>query len=198
MTVPHAERIVAPMLGRRLFAAALPRGRGGLGKGQQILTRAIAALLVSALVAFHLGLLWLRLSSGTSLGLAEILRWSAAAPLLAAFLALRRFGVPVLWGRKAMVLWLIVLVLHSAAVTSPFDRDAVDLVRWAEGDTLLAIPASIGSIALLLTAVWGLALAFSAGGLALPLRGCLPRSGSHTATPTDFFLALASRPPPIA
>ena len=43
-------------------------------------------------------------------------RWAVAALCLAGFAYLRRTGVSIVWGRKALILWLLVLLCHAGTV----------------------------------------------------------------------------------
>jgi hypothetical protein len=70
---------------------------------------------VVALVAFHAALLWSHALAGRLADPAVALRWAASLGIVALFVALRRSGVPLLWGRRALVLWLLVAMLHAWA-----------------------------------------------------------------------------------
>jgi hypothetical protein len=76
----------------------------------------VAAL---ALASFHIFLFWNRLVGGDLLDPAIALRWVAAAGLVSALAALRRMGVPLARGRKALVIWLLVVLLHASGRTVP-------------------------------------------------------------------------------
>jgi len=66
----------------------------------------------SALGLFHAGVLWRRLSEGALLRPAVGLRWVLALLLVAGLLRLRRHRKSGLGGRKALVLWSLVFLLH--------------------------------------------------------------------------------------
>jgi hypothetical protein len=74
--------------------------------------RSIAA----ALAGFHSWLFWVHATTGRLLDPATALRWVAAALILAGFLTLRRVGRPLTSGRRALVLWLLVAMLHGHAM----------------------------------------------------------------------------------
>ena len=65
---------------------------------------------------FTLVLFWNQIGSGRLLDPAVAVRWGMGALLLVALTALRRAGVPVLWGRRALVVWVLVALLHCTAV----------------------------------------------------------------------------------
>lgn len=85
----------------------------------QLATRALMA----SLVVFHVGLLLVHAVEGRLFEPAVSVRWFVGALLFAGFVALRRLDVPVLWGRKAVVLWLLVVLLHCHAAFSSADAD---------------------------------------------------------------------------
>ena len=72
--------------------------------------------LVAGLTLFHSQLLWQRITSLTLFEPMVALRWGAAALLIAGFVYLQRAGVSVVWGHKALVLWLLVLLCHAGVV----------------------------------------------------------------------------------
>ncbi len=74
--------------------------------------RPLAAVTALLIAGFHAGLLGRRLF-GAELDAAVLARWGGALLLLAVALWLRRRGVSLLWGRQALVLWLLVLLLHA-------------------------------------------------------------------------------------
>lgn len=77
--------------------------------------------LLIVLTMFHSQLLWKRITTLTLFEPLVALRWFTAALLLAGFVYLRRAGVSVIWGRKALILWLLVLLCHAGAM-SPTDH----------------------------------------------------------------------------
>lgn len=86
------------------------------------------------LVFFHAALFWNHIGEGRLLDPAVAARWGIGALLLLALAALRRAGVSLLWGRRALVVWVLVALLHWTAAPA------------ADGGT----PARGGAMALLL------------------------------------------------
>jgi hypothetical protein len=79
--------------------------------------RHLAGVCVAALVLFHAWLMGRRLSDPTALDPRVLLRWLAALAVVGALLWLRRLGLPLLRGRKALALWTVALLLHGNAGT---------------------------------------------------------------------------------
>lgn len=80
-------------------------------------TAARVALLL--LVGHHAWLFGDRLFAGTFLDPMVAVRWAAGVALAFGFLWLRRCGLPLLCGRRAVVLWLLVALLHVHAAWAP-------------------------------------------------------------------------------
>ena len=168
--------------------------RTGRGRGQQVVTLLLrAATLV--LVLFHARLLLAHLAGGQILEPAEATRWIAGALILSAFMALRRRGIPVLHGRRALVLWLLVGMLHVSASQPP----------GAAFREVLGLPAALATVSLpagLAPLLTGLSLvllaalrrrqsAVSAASVALRMAPGTP------ATRAGSPLQISSRPPPL-
>jgi hypothetical protein len=151
-------------------------------------------VLFASLLVYHAGLLGTHVLDGRLLHPATSMRWFAGAFLLTGFLALRRLGVPLVWGRKAVVLWLLVVFLHGHAALSP----------PATGEEWAATQAPLG---VLTTEVIGILVVVFGVGLVAALRRT--RAGSTRAvgwmrvaalswqaTDSGFFLVCSARPPP--
>ncbi len=184
LTASAERRSVNAMARRRVASrdeALTPRLRS--------LVSGLGLAAVASLVVLHVSILWARITQGRLGEPLIALRWGAAFVLLLALLALRRRGVPLLWGRRALVFWLLVLVLH-AGTGVPQDSTP----RVAPEQLLFVLPAAVAPACLLLvllvTPLAGAALAGPASALAHGAAGDVPlrRRG--------FRLALASRPPP--
>jgi hypothetical protein len=138
----------------------------------------------SALLLFHGWLLWERMSAGELLHPPVALRWAAALPLALAWVAHRRRGLSPFRGRRALVLWLLVALLHwhGGATTD----DSVQ-PTW-----LLAAPAvSLVSVGLVLLR----SRVRTRRSPLASLRGILPDLDSCWPAPR-VNLQLRPRPPP--
>ena len=140
--------------------------------------------LVALLAVFHGGLLWQRLTDGSLLQPIVVARWAVSALLVFALLRLWRSGLPILRGRRAGVLWLIVALLH--AFTPGASLPAVEPL--AQG----MLPAALAMLAML---VFGMAVAPRRGVKAdrRPSRGQRRRQRLPGA---GWYRVLFSRPPP--
>ena len=156
--------------------------------------RAVRRLAVTLLVAFHGWLLWTHVFGGRALDLQTAARWAVAILVLLGFRALHRCGMPLFWGRRAVVLWLLVVVIHCSAVWA---GEAASLdVGIPETISVLAQLAAPAA-AVLGMFFLGLAAARFACGLAgidwheapVSFAG-LPASG--------LILRFSPRPPPLA
>src|SRR5262245_28458447 len=94
-------------------------------------TNATSALLrygtgaaVAGLVFFHAWLVGRRLADPAGPDPKVLLRWGAGLAVLGALLWLRRLGLSVVRGRKALALWTVALLLHGNAPTGPVVGDA--------------------------------------------------------------------------
>ena len=95
-------------------------------------------LALAVLIAgFHAGLLGRRLAQA-EMDSAVLLRWGAAFLLVAAALWLRRRGVSLLWGRQALVFWVLVLLLHAGAAASTASPVWLMVPGFALGMVLVA------------------------------------------------------------
>ncbi len=155
------------------------------------LRRYLGKVLVSGLVAglalLHGQLLWQRIASYTLLEPLVALRWGVAMLVLAGFVYLRRAGISVVLGHKALILWLLVLLVHVGTVVP------------AEGHQPLAEPGLLLAVSL-----WSFALRAILGELDRLAGGRIPcfarilPAGRPPALPRDPELAasLYPRPPP--
>jgi hypothetical protein len=74
------------------------------------------------LMLFHLWLLSSQWWDGKLFEPGLLLRWMIAAGLVGALIALRRTGAPILWGRKAVSVWLLAALLHGPTVAAGAGR----------------------------------------------------------------------------
>lgn len=142
------QSLAAPVLrvtsaGRRVAGDVGVRHMGRLVRGAPSF---IGTACVVVLLAFHAWLFLGRAAAGQLVEPAHALRWSAAGLLLLALLVLRRLRVPLLWGRKAAVFWLLVALAHSNVIqpTTPREADGGSL------DWVLALPAVAAPLLLVL------------------------------------------------
>ena len=163
---------------------AVDRPLAKLGK----LSSLLAASLLAGLVLFHGYLLWQRIASTTLLEPMVALRWGAAALLLVGFAYLQRSGISLIRGHRALVLWLLVLLLHAGMVPA-----AEGLRPLAEPELLLA------------ATLWGFALREVFGALGRQAGDGTPRFALARARyaprpqrSPDYLESLSPRPPPAA
>lgn len=175
-----------------MASVRLPRPGTAAGGPARRLLALLGTAAGIALVVFHIGLLWRRLADLTILDPFVALRWAGAVLLTLTMLRFRGAGVSLLRGRRAAVLWTLVLFLHAvvpgpAAAHTPAIAEAAQELLFATQVAVVLLVA----IALLTGVrrarkakprlrVRGLALADPAGLLGSAL---VPQ--------------LASRPPPV-
>lgn len=117
---------------------------------------AVVRLTLIALTAFHAWRFVVRAFEGDLFAPDVVLRWGAGVVLFAAFVALRRVGVPIFRGRQAAVLWTLVFLLHwHAAVSRPLAPSGHPIIPevaeavavFSAGAVLLAGIALLGAAA---------------------------------------------------
>jgi hypothetical protein len=84
--------------------------------------RRVVPVLGAMLVLFHAWLLVSQLWDGRLADPGLILRWAIAAGLVGALVGLRQSGGSMLWGRKAVSIWLLAALLHGPAVVGEHSR----------------------------------------------------------------------------
>jgi len=146
----------------------------------------LAAL--AAIVALHVALLWDRVVHGRLTDPAVGLRWLGAAVLIGALVALRRLGIPLLWGRRALVFWLLVLLLHMGTVAPDEPGLLTDPVQ-----ILFVVPASVAPLGVLLVLLAAQRVRLGLGAQAVAPAG-MPWGGPPLAG--GHLLALPPRAPP--
>ena len=156
--------------------------------------RASGQLVLAVLVAFHAWLLWTHLVGGRPLELQNAVRWLVSLGVLVGFRALRRRGVSLFWGKRAVVLWVLVVLLHCHAVWNgqPVSlelgvTETLDL--FAKLTAPLVLLAGLQLIAALLVRQSVLGPAWLAGGSSPHAVGLLS---------PGFTVRFLPRPPPIA
>ena len=183
----------------RVFAgtAEVYRSRSRLARGARLALSASVAVSALALVVFHAALFWSQITDGRLLEPAVAVRWGLSVLLLGAFVALRRAGVPVLWGRRALVVWVLVGLLHWTAAPA---TELADITRPGSEASRVLIDLPTGAAATLLCAAT-LFLLWLVGArpAARVVRSARVRwfaaADAHTSI---LSLHLASRAPPAA
>jgi hypothetical protein len=165
-----------------------------VGSARAVLAFASVAV-VLALVAFHGWLLWLRAADGRLLEPAVAFRWTAGGALVLTLAGLRRHGISLVRGRRALVVWLLVALLHwSAAAPAGAARGSAGSGRVA--DLLLVLPGSAVPFALVL-GVLGAAAACSVARTrpTFVLLGRVPAPAA-SASASGALLLVSPRAPP--
>lgn len=155
--------------------------------------QAVGRLAFALLVLFHVWLLWTHIVAGKAFEPGTALRWLVAVGVLAGFRALSRHGLPVLFGRRAVVLWLLVILIHCHAV---WTGDVV-MADLALPETIHALSQLTGSISVIGAMI---AVLFAAHAAASPtMRRVLLEPAIVAGLPADgVVLSFAPRPPPLA
>jgi hypothetical protein len=155
---------------------------------------ALGRLGLAALIVFHAWLLGAHLVDGQAFEPATAVRWMLAVIVLAGFRALSRRGLPLLLGRRAVVLWLLVVVIHCSAAS---DGAAAAALGRAIPESVTAL-AQISVTTLLLGAVLAIALA----AVRQPRKGGRPAGSAPTIVAglpsSGFVFCFSPRPPPLA
>ena len=107
------------------------------------------ALAAGALVAaFHVWLFAAQVWSGHVAQPDVLLRWLVAGALVAGLIALGRRGLPVVFGRHAIAVWLLAALLHGPALAN--DLDGFATPSMPEAATLA--PSILGAALVLMVA----------------------------------------------
>jgi hypothetical protein len=154
--------------------------------------QALGQLVFALLVLFHAWLLWTHIVAGKAFEPSTALRWLVAVGVLAGFRALSRHGVPLL-GRRAVILWLLVILLHCQAVWTG-DVVTAELALPETIHALSQLTSSIGVLGAVIVALFSahaaVILGLSRAVAAPTIVAGLPSSG--------FTFRFAPRPPPLA
>ncbi len=156
-----------------------------------MIRRSVASV-AGLLALFHAWLLLGQLWDGRLAEPDLILRWLVAAGLMGGLVGVRRSGESIVWGRKAVSIWLLSALLHGPAMA---DANAGQF-------SLPVTPAAVSTVLQLLTASvtlgLSLALAWAALGTIAARRRCwafatIPSRAARVQSPSPRF---APRPPP--
>ena len=170
---------------------AAPAARRFAPRPADLVTAAVRAaghLAFATLAVFHAWLLGLHLLDGRAFEPATAARWVLAVLVLAGFRALSHRGLPLFTGRRAVGLWLLVVLIHCSAAS---DGSAAALRT--------AIPESVTVLAQLsvTAAVLGAALAPAFVPAARPWAGGRPAfsvPAPHRRAPVIRLLLLLLSP----
>jgi hypothetical protein len=88
-----------------------------------------------ALLWLHGYLLWERITDLTLFEPLVALRWGIAALMIATLIRLQYLGVPLFRGRRALIFWLVILLLHAGSATAAGGR----LEMVADSGLLIAV-----------------------------------------------------------
>ena len=155
--------------------------------------RAAGHVAFAALAVFHAWLLGLHLLDGRALEPATAARWGLAVLVLAGFRALSRRDLPLFRDRRAVVLWLLVVVIHCSGA---WDGGAARLGHGIP-EAVSAL-AQISTVALVLGSAFACAIISTsrpwAGG-----RPCFRVPALVAGLPSaGFASSFSPRPPPLA
>jgi hypothetical protein len=160
----------------------------GLTPRVRSLVSSLGLTAAALLVVLHASILWDRVVQGRLSDPGVALRWLGAAALTIALLALRQRGVSLFWGRRALVFWLLVLLLHAGA-SVPQDPGT----RLAPEHLLFVVPAAVGPACLLIVLLVTLVCRALAG----PTVSLASTAAHGTSSRRGgFLLGLAPRAPP--
>ena len=151
--------------------------------------------LVALLIAFHAWLFATHALSGRLLEPAVVVRWLAGALLFSGFLGLRRLGIPLVRGRKAAVLWTLVVLLHwHAAISKPVAGDEHSGFPTV---AVIVVPVTIGSAALALGLLPWVVARRQPTVRRRPSRWSVVSMAAAGVATAGHVLTLAPRPPPL-
>lgn len=152
-----------------------------------------SALAAGALLGlFHVWLLGNQLWTGQLAQFDVVLRWVVAAALIGGLGVLRRRGLPLVFGREAVAVWLLAALLHGPALANDLDGFATP-----------ALPEAVATIGQsLITSAIGLALlalaAFAGARDARPMSTRVAgRPRAVGAAATAHAVRFLPRPPPL-
>ena len=171
------------------------RRSGVSARALRALATALRVTVVGGLLLFHGVLFCLHLVDGRLFEPAVAMRWAMAGVLLAVLIAFRRVGLPLVIGRRAMVVWTLAALLHLNASGPPTSETLSSNLPPNPAHALFLLPVSaaafaVGAALVLMTlrASTTRRPACRIGRIA-PLEDLQPHS-------TLFDLALPSRAPP--
>jgi hypothetical protein len=184
------QAATASALGRNV--AGFFRSASGLSRAGWRVLRAVSLFALTALAVFHVSLFWNRLLDGQLLDPLVAARWLGAAALIAGLVALRRRGVSLVAGRRALVVWLLVVLLHWSAKPAVAVADAG---QPSASDLIFVVPSTAAAALVGL----GLLVATFAASRRRPALTCLCRvePGEDGGTVAGWRSVASARAPPF-
>ena len=149
-------------------------------------------LVGTALAVFHVWLFAGQLWSGALSDPSIIFRWLVAAGLIAGLALLRRQGESLIFGRKAVAIWVLAALLHGPAFAARVDAPGQTPIPEVVATLTHVVVGLVGLVGfvLFLAATITRRPAFVANGRPV-IRVYVP------ALPAGVGLAFAPRPPPL-
>ena len=181
----------ASALGRNV--AGFFRSGSGLSRAGWRVLRGAGVFALAALALFHVSLLWTRLVDGQLLDPLVAVRWLGAAALTGGLIALRRRGVSLVTGRRALVVWLLVVLLHWSA--TPAVAVAYD-GQPSTSELIFVVPSTAAAA---LVGLGLLVATFAASRVRRPALACLctVEPGDAGRTASGWRPSAAARAPPF-
>jgi hypothetical protein len=139
-----SQRVSTGPVGAGLLAAL--RSRSRVARSARAIARWSALIAGVGLGIFHLFLFWDRVVGGELFNPAIALKWLAATGLVAALAVLRRMGVPLTSGRKACVVWLLVVLLHASGRGVPMAKD--ETASGLDASVIFVLPSTLTLVGL--------------------------------------------------
>lgn len=173
-------------------AGRSPRAATSSAGVSRAATQALIRLATAVLVGFHIWLLWTHSLTGKIFEPDVIARWAVAGLVVAALLALRRLGLPLFWGRRAVVLWLLVVLIHCHAMST---GDAVAIPLTVPQAAVELLPAALQAAALALV-LFATFLASRPSAIRLQPRVCDVPCRFAGLSAAAACLQFSPRPPP--
>jgi len=158
-----------------------------------LMFRRLLAAAGALLAGFHLWVFGGHLADGRLLDPGVLTRWLVAGAIVGLLWHLRRNNVSILWGRKAVAVWILAAILHAPAAV---DRlGAPDALQASDVARLIA---QVSVVTALLSTLLFLTFARKRTGIAGPRFIAVADTRPLTVPRPRAFLLLAPRPPPLA
>lgn len=152
-------------------------------------------LSVAVLVVFHAWLFWTQATDGKLFDADVALRWGLAGVLGVAFWSLHRLGLPLFRGRRAVVLWLLVILIHCHAVWTGDAGQVIPVTMpQAAVEFLPAGLQLVSALSAVLLLAW---LAARAGAASLRPWRAAPVARPYGLPSAVATLRFSPRPPPL-